>query len=784
MLRYKAAAYTITALLGTVLLMAASGGRASASLEGEITVPGRGSFSSISEAVSHAEDGETVTVRGGVHSGPLLIDKSIVLDGIGWPVIEGGGTGTVISVQAAGVTVRGLVVSGSGSLLVNEDAAIEVEGADAVIEGNRIEDSLFGIYLREAPRSRIAGNTIIGKDVDLARRGDGIRVWYSSDTVIENNTVTGSRDVVLWYSERLTLRGNEITDGRYGLHFMYDDDALVEQNRLTHNSVGAFMMYSRRLTMQGNVVGYNRGPSGYGVGMKDLDDAVVRGNLFADNRVGAYVDNSPREISSRLEFTGNVFALNDYGVRLMPSVKRNEFSGNSFVDNQEQVEAVGGGTLEANLWSVNGRGNYWSDYSGYDADGDGVGDIPYKPVRLFEKLTGSHPELRLLTYSPAEQAIDFAAQVLPLIRPEPKLTDDAPLISPGGLPGLSLNRGASPVPIALTSLGLIAGGAALLGLSIFTTGFHMFKQRPRAQAAPGAACTDGPVIAVRNLSKRFGGGLAVDNLSFDVMAGQGVALWGPNGAGKTTLIRCVLGLYRFDGDIEVCGHSIRHDGKEARRNIGLVPQEISFHDDLTVRRTVQLYAQLRKADPADCSRLLHQLQLTPHEGKQVRQLSGGLKQRLALAVALLGDPPVLLLDEPTANLDLAARREFIGLLEKLKNEGKTLIFASHRPWEALRLADRVISLRDGKLVADAPPGQLPELGITGARIRIVVGTENIEGALDQLARHGFAATPNGAGVYVDVHSGKKVEPVALLLRSGMPVIDFEMADGGMEDGDD
>jgi nitrous oxidase accessory protein len=770
--------------MGLALLVSAGGGQPPARAAGEVIVSGHGAFSSISEALAVAENGDTVTVSGGVHTGPLHIERSITLQGLDWPVVDGGGSGTVISVQAPGVTVRGLVVRNSGLLLVNEDAAIEVEAPGAVIDGNRIEDSLFGIYLRDAPRSQITRNTVTGKDIALARRGDGIRVWYSSDTLIEGNTVLRSRDVVLWYSERLTLRGNAVTDGRYGLHFMYDDDAVVEGNRLMRNSVGAFLMYSRRLAMRNNVIGHNRGPSGYGIGMKDLDDAVVRDNLFAGNRVGAYVDNSPREIDSRIEFTGNVFTLNDYGVRLMPSVKRNEFSGNSFVDNQEQVEAAGGGSLAANNWSVGGRGNYWSDYAGYDADGDSIGDISYRPVRLFEKLVDTHPELRLLTYSPAEQAVDFAAQLLPLIRPEPKLTDDAPLMSPGSLPGLTLDPETSPAPIALTSLGLIGGGVSLLALSIFTARSRMINRHARAHTPSETSEAAIPVITVRNLTKRFGSGRAIDGLSFDVTAGEGVVLWGPNGAGKTTLIRCLLGLYRFDGEVEVCGHSIRRHGKEARHHIGLVPQEISFHDDLTVRRTIHLYARLRRANPAECGRLLDQLDLTPHAGKQVRQLSGGLKQRLALAVALLGDPAVLLLDEPTANLDFAARREFIGLLEKLKSEGKTLVFASHRPWEALRLADRVISLKDGKLVVDGPVANLPELRLTGARMRIVVGPENIEGALDQLARHGFAATSNGAGVYVDVRSGRKVEPVAALLRSGTPVIDFDLSDGGMEDGDD
>jgi nitrous oxidase accessory protein len=206
---------------------------------------------------------------------------------------------------------------------------------------------------------------------------------------------------------------------------MYDDDALVVNNRLTGNSVGAFLMYSRRLHMLNNVIGDNRGPSGYGIGMKDLDDAYVEGNLFADNRVGAYVDNSPRERASTLIFKNNVFVLNDVGVRLMPSVKRNEYSGNSFIDNLEQVQIAGRGTLKDNLWAVDGVGNYWSDYVGFDADNDGIGDIVYESERLFEDLSDRYPKLRLLTFSPVTQAVDFAARSFPFVRPEPKT--DRPL---------------------------------------------------------------------------------------------------------------------------------------------------------------------------------------------------------------------------------------------------------------------------------------------------------------------------------------------------------------------
>jgi nitrous oxidase accessory protein len=141
--------------------------------------------------------------------------------------------------------------------------------------------------------------------------------------LIEGNRVENGRDVVLWYSEKLTVRENQISGGRYGLHFMYCDDATIRENQLLGNSVGAFLMYSRRLNLVDNTIAFNRGPSGYGVGLKDMDDAQLIGNLFYDNRIGAHLDNSPREIDSIGLFEGNIFGFNDIGVSMMPSVRHN-----------------------------------------------------------------------------------------------------------------------------------------------------------------------------------------------------------------------------------------------------------------------------------------------------------------------------------------------------------------------------------------------------------------------------------------------------------------------------
>lgn len=384
----------------------------------------------LATAVANASPGDTIVVQGGTFRGALTVDKPLTLIGHDWPVIDGGGQGTVVNIIAPDTTLQGFVIRNSGSSLDAENSGVAGQASRLTIAGNRFEDTLFGIYLQKAPRSIIRDNFIASKVLDVPRRGDGIRVWSSNDVLVENNIVHDGRDVVLWYSERLTLRGNVVRNGRYGLHFMYCDDALIEHNQLLNNSVGAFLMYSRRLHMRQNTVAFNRGPSGYGIGLKDVDDAVISENKFLDNRVGAYLDGSPREVDSIGHFEGNLFAYNDIGVELMPAVRHNEFADNSFVENEEQMAIAGGGTPGENAWTVAGRGNYWSDYAGFDADGDGVGDLAYRSERLFENLMQREPNLRLFLFSPAAGLLDFAARAFPLVKPQPKLVDERPWTRP------------------------------------------------------------------------------------------------------------------------------------------------------------------------------------------------------------------------------------------------------------------------------------------------------------------------------------------------------------------
>jgi ABC-type multidrug transport system ATPase subunit len=281
------------------------------------------------------------------------------------------------------------------------------------------------------------------------------------------------------------------------------------------------------------------------------------------------------------------------------------------------------------------------------------------------------------------------------------------------------------------------------------------------------------MITVTNLTKRFKGLTAVDNLSFTVEPGQAVALWGANGAGKTTALRCLLHLMPFEGQVTLADFDVKKQGKTARRLVGFVPQELTFHDDLTVMETITFYARLKKVVPGyDFTPLLTQLELIEHLCKPIHDLSGGLKQRLALALALLNDPPILILDEPTANLDIRAREDFLALVHDLKMGGKTLVFSSHRLDEVMALADRILLLEAGQLMVDAPPHELEQRLGWESSLYLYLPAHRLRQAMNALTGMGILASPNGRGLRVSVKPGQKGQVLHRLIEAGIEIEDF------------
>lgn len=282
------------------------------------------------------------------------------------------------------------------------------------------------------------------------------------------------------------------------------------------------------------------------------------------------------------------------------------------------------------------------------------------------------------------------------------------------------------------------------------------------------------MITMLGVTKRFRRIAAVDNVSLALDAGDSVALWGPNGAGKSTLIRCLLGLHRHKGVITVNGYNTRTRGKLARASIGYVPQEIGCYDDLVVGEAIRHFARLRGIRRVSISGTLERVGLTGQHAKRVRDLSGGMKQRLALAIALLGDPPILVLDEVTASLDACGREEFMSFLGQLSGAGRTMLFASHRIDEIAALAKRVAVMEGGRLTNVMDVDSFAASHGVGAFVHLALPERTRPQAMSVLAEGGFKPRLNGVGIIVPVRTDQKAAPIALLARASITVDDIDI----------
>jgi len=213
------------------------------------------------------------------------------------------------------------------------------------------------------------------------------------------------------------------------------------------------------------------------------------------------------------------------------------------------------------------------------------------------------------------------------------------------------------------------------------------------------------VLEIRSVRKTYGSLVAVDDVSFTVEPGRLTGLLGPNGAGKTTTVSMIAGLARPEkGSVLVSGKALSGDTDPLKRKIGLVPQDLALYDELSARDNLRYFGALYGLSGQALERAMHAaltlVGLADRAGDRVKTFSGGMKRRLNLAAGLLHDPEILLLDEPTVGVDPQSRNAIFDNLEELKRRGKALLYTTHYMEEVERLADRIVIIDHGKVVAD------------------------------------------------------------------------------------
>ena len=377
------------------------------------------------ELVDKAPAGSVLKPPPGTYAGPVVINKPLTIDGGGKVTIDAGDRGTVVALNASNSVLRGLHLTGSGDSHDTDDSCLDVRGHHNTVENIEVDNCLFGLDFKQSNNNIVRNNSIRSKDRELGVRGDGLRLWYSNDNLIEKNQIIDSRDMVAWYSNKNIFRENLGRRSRYSIHFMFANENIVENNQFYDNAVGVYFMYTEGGVARNNIISHATGATGMGIGFKEASGTIIENNEIIYCGIGIGSDLSPFQPDSTIEIRGNRFAYNGIGILFNSETGGNNMLNNIFEGNLTQVSYGGHGdnnNSPKNVWI----GNYWDDYQGFDRDGDGVGDKTHELYAYADQIWMELPVARFFRSSPVMELLDFLERLAPFSTPDLILRDDKP----------------------------------------------------------------------------------------------------------------------------------------------------------------------------------------------------------------------------------------------------------------------------------------------------------------------------------------------------------------------
>ncbi|GLR17606.1 nitrous oxide reductase family maturation protein NosD [Portibacter lacus] len=339
-----------------------------------------------------------------------LIEKSLTIIGENGAHLIAKDGGEIITIATNHVNIIGLKFSGVTTNYLKENAAIRVKHSKHfLIENNQITDCFFAIYLEKAKSGTISNNLIDGNASTEAESGNGIHAWSCDFLTIQSNEVLHHRDGIYleFVNNSDVIKNHSHHNTRYGLHYMFSNDDTYVSNVIEKNGVGVAVMFSRRITMKHNTFANNWGHAAYGLLLKEIYDAEITDNNFLENTIGIFVEGS-----NRINYLNNNFRRNGWAIKFSGGCEANVISNNNFLYNS--IDLVVASKLNDNTF----ENNYWSDYTGYDLDKNGIGDVPYYPVKLFSYIHQQAPETVVLMRSLFVEIINYAEKVSPVFTPK------------------------------------------------------------------------------------------------------------------------------------------------------------------------------------------------------------------------------------------------------------------------------------------------------------------------------------------------------------------------------
>lgn len=374
----------------------------------------------IQEAINSLHESDTLILKAGTYfDSGIVISKPLTILGEKNSIIDGKEKGTIFTIKAKDVTISGLEFRNVPISYINENTAIKLDEAEnCVIQNNTFIDNFFAIYIAKSADCLIQNNNIKAHSIKESAAGNGIHLWYCKNITIKNNSISGHRDGIYFefVEESLVQNNNSYGNLRYGLHFMFSNACNYYENTFKNNGAGVAVMYTKNVEMIDNRFEYNWGSASFGLLLKEITDSKIENNIFLKNSRGLY-----SESTNRVMVINNTFEQNGWAVKIMGNCLDNHFEFNNFLGNTFDVST----NTRQNFNSFST--NYWDNYSGYDLDHDGFGDIPYRPVKLFSFLVEQNEPALTLTRSFFVDILNMAEAILPVLTPE-TLVDNNPVM--------------------------------------------------------------------------------------------------------------------------------------------------------------------------------------------------------------------------------------------------------------------------------------------------------------------------------------------------------------------
>lgn len=389
----------------------------------------------LQQVLDASANGDVIKLSSGVYAGNFIVNKQVTLTSADFKnkaIIDAGGRGNGLTLISSNITISYLNIVNWGDDLTAQDAGISsVKKASYItINNNELVGSGFGIWLQKATHIKVLNNTVEGNpQLRSADRGNGIQLSSIQHALVKNNEVFNTRDgLYIISSQHNTIDGNIMHDLRYGLHYMYSYSNNVINNHAYNTRAGYALMSSRNLVVKGNST---KNSEDYGFLMNFITSSVIENNHIEqvwtkpENKVlgrdgkGLFVYNSAYNT-----IKNNTIDTAEIGIHLTAGSENTKVYGNSFINNPVQVKYVSNKKQE---WSFEGRGNYWSNYLGWDMNSDDIGDAVFEPNDGIDKLTWQYPEMKMIMDSPVVLILRWVQREFPVLKP-PGVKDSHPLM--------------------------------------------------------------------------------------------------------------------------------------------------------------------------------------------------------------------------------------------------------------------------------------------------------------------------------------------------------------------